>query len=395
MAIKTLKEFISLESSAGIVLFGAAVLALILDNTPWSVYYRTFFAMPFSIHLGAVGLAKPVQLWVNDGLMTLFFLLVGLEIKRELFEGELNSREKAMLPGFAALGGMVVPALVFLIVNWHHPSNLAGWAIPTATDIAFSLGILSLLGSRVPVTLKIFLTALAIFDDIGAIVIIAIFYTAHISLPMLAVAAVLVVGLVVMNRCRVERRAPYFLVGAVLWFCVLKSGVHATLVGIVLGFVIPLRVQYEKGVYSPAKMLEHRLHPWVAFLVLPLFAFANAGVSFSGMQISALWQPLPLGIIAGLFLGKQVGIFGASWLAIKMGLAHMPRYACWRGIYGIALIAGVGFTMSLFIGSLAFGGTQADHMTYVRLGVLVGSFLSGILGYALLSTTPKLPLKSA
>ena len=383
MPIRTLREFIKLESSGGIVLFLAAILALIIDNTSWSMYYRAFFGQTFSISLGDLALAKPVQLWVNDGLMVFFFLLVGLEIKRELFEGELNSRAKALLPGIAAAGGMIVPALFYIFVNMGHGDNMRGWAIPTATDIAFSLGILALLKSRIPPSLKIFLTALAIFDDIGAIVVIAIFYTSHIALGLLAVAALLTVVLVLFNRFHISHRAPYFIIGLIMWVCVLKSGVHATLVGIILGFAIPLRVNKKNGEsVSPVRELEHSLHPWVAFLILPLFAFANAGVSFKGMDWSMLLHPIPLGITLGLFFGKQFGIFVFTWVAIKFNMARMPYNSNWLGIYGISMIAGVGFTMSLFIGSLAFVGME--HMTYVRMGVLLGSFLSGICGYLLL-----------
>lgn len=385
MPIRTIRQFIKLESSGGIILFVTAVLALLVDNSPWSGFYHAFFNQIFRIQLGSLELAKPVLLWVNDGLMVFFFLLVGLEIKRELFEGELNSRAKALLPGIAALGGMIVPALVYALCNWGHGDNMNGWAIPTATDIAFSLGILALLKSRIPPSLKMFLTALAIFDDIGAIVIIAIFYTEHISLGLLAAAAGLTIVLLLLNRFKVTHRAAYFLVGLVMWVCVLKSGVHATLVGIIVGFSIPLRVYTgEKGdSISPLRELEHGLHPWVAFLILPLFAFANAGISFKGMSWDMLLHPIPLGITLGLFIGKQVGIFGFTWVAIKAGWARLPHNSNWLGVYGMALIAGVGFTMSLFIGTLAFG-QGLEHMKFVRMGVILGSLVSGVVGYVLL-----------
>ncbi|MDF1797196.1 MAG: Na+/H+ antiporter NhaA [Coxiellaceae bacterium] len=383
MPIRSFRHFLRLESSGGIVLFLAAILALIIDNSGWSSFYHAFFNQTLNISLGDFVLAKPVQLWVNDGLMVFFFLLVGLEIKRELFEGELNSKAKALLPGIAAAGGMIVPAVIYIAVNYGHGDNLRGWAIPTATDIAFSLGILALLKSRIPPALKIFLTALAIFDDIGAIVVIAIFYTHHISIGLLAVAAVLTIVLVLLNRFNVTHRAAYFIVGVIMWVCVLKSGVHATLVGIILGFAIPLRV-YTKdgGSVSPVRELEHSLHPWVAFMILPLFAFANAGISFKGMDWGMLLHPIPLGITLGLFFGKQLGIFIFTWIAIKLNWARMPHNGNWLGIYGMSMIAGVGFTMSLFIGSLAFA--SMEHMALVRMGVLLGSLLSGVAGYLLL-----------
>jgi len=383
LQFRTIREFIRLESSAGIILFIAAICALVVDNSPLHNLYHDLFHLPFTLQLGALVLSKPLLLWVNDGFMSIFFLLVGLEIKRECLEGELNTLKKAMLPAIAAFGGMVVPALVYIYFNSHDPSAMAGWAIPTATDIAFSLGILVILGSRIPVSLKIFLTALAIFDDIGAIVIIAIFYTEHISMSLLLAASVLVLCLLLLNRWRVRHFAPYFLVGLVLWFCVLKSGVHATLAGIILAFMIPIRDKKTPG-RSPLRELEHMLHPWVAFGILPLFAFANAGVTFQGMHWAQFIGGIPLGIAAGLFIGKQLGIWGASWLAVKMGLCRLPKGANALGLYGISMIAGVGFTMSLFIGSLAFGRFDTDTLAMVRVGVLVGSFLSGGLGYLVL-----------
>ena len=386
MPFRTLREFIKLESSGGIVLFIAAVVALALDNSPAHPYYQALFKLPVSLHLGALQISKPLLLWINDGLMTIFFLLVGLEIKREMFVGELNSLSKASLPGFAAVGGMLFPALIYVVFNWGDTVALRGWAIPSATDIAFSLGILALLGSRLPIALKIFLTALAIFDDIGAIIVIAVFYTEHISFIMLLTALGLIVVLVILNRLRIVAIAPYVLVGIVLWLCVLKSGVHATLAGIVLAFTIPMRDPKNPKV-SPLRNLEHKLHPWVAFGVLPIFAFANAGVSFAGITLDELLSPVTLGIALGLFVGKQVGIWLVSWLSIKFRLARLPRGGNWRGIYGISLVAGVGFTMSLFIGSLAFGHANAHYPAMVRLGVIIGSLLSGLLGYLVLRFT--------
>lgn len=383
MPFRTIREFIKLETSSGIILFITAVLAIVVDNSPLSTYYHTFFSLPLSIHLGVLNITKPLLLWVNDGFMTIFFLLVGLEVKREMFEGELSSLAKASMPVIAAVGGMLVPALIYIYFNMGNSVALQGWAIPTATDIAFSLGILALLGSRIPVGLKIYLTALAIFDDIGAIVIIAIFYTKTVSVAMLILAGFFVIVLFILNRLRVMLIAPYAVVGFLLWACVLKSGVHATLAGIILAFAIPIRDPTKED-SSPVRNLEHHLHPWVAFGILPLFAFANAGVSFKGLALSELLSPITLGIAAGLFIGKQIGIWCASWLGVKLGFARLPHGANWSGMYGIALIAGVGFTMSLFIGGLAFGRLGGTYPAMVRLGVILGSFLSGLLGYLVL-----------
>lgn len=383
MQLKSLREFIKLESSGGIVLFTAAVIAIIIDNSPWHIYYQRLFNEPMSFHIGAFSLSKPLLMWINDGFMTIFFLLVGLEIKREMLEGELSQFNKAMLPVIAAIGGMVVPALIYIFFNAGDKVALRGWAIPAATDIAFALGILSLLGKRLPVSLKLFLTAFAIIDDIGAIIIIAVFYTKHISLLSLFIASIMVLALVLLNRFRVRYLAPYLVVGFILWVSVLNSGVHATLAGIILAFTIPLRDDKHPK-KSPLRYLEHLLHPWVAFAILPLFAFANAGVSFSGVTLSELFSSVPLGIAAGLFFGKQIGIWGATMLAVKLKISKMPKGASSLGIYGVSLIAGVGFTMSLFIGSLAFGH-EAHYPAMVRMGVIMGSILSGVLGYFVLS----------
>ena len=386
LRFRTLREFLQLESSSGIVLFIAAILVLILDNTSVHAYYESLLSLPLSFQLGPLQLSKPLLSWINDGLMTIFFLLVGLEIKREMLEGELNNFAKAVLPAMAGLGGMAVPALIYVIFNWGDGTTLRGWAIPTATDIAFSLGISALLREKLPVTLKIFLTALAIFDDIGAIVIIAIFYTHYISLHLLLIAGVLLFVLILLNCLRVMTITTYVFVGIALWLCVLKSGVHATLAGMALAFAIPLRNSKKPGT-SPLRELEHKLHPWVAFGVLPVFAFANAGVSLAGIGLKDLLSPVTVGIALGLFLGKQLGIWSACWLAIKGGLAHMPHSGNWRGVYGISLTAGVGFTMSLFIGTLAFGPIGGHYPAMVRLGVIIGSFLSGTLGYVILRLT--------
>lgn len=383
MPIRRFREFIKLESSGGIILFCAAVLALIIDNTPLHVYYKAFFHLPLSFRLGEFQLEKPLLLWINDGFMAIFFLLVGLEIKREIIEGELSTFSKSVLPAVAAVGGMVVPAAFYIACNHHDSYALQGWAIPAATDIAFSLGILALLGSRIPLALKVFLTALAIIDDIGAIVVIAIFYTKNISFMMLFIAVCLIIILILMNYFSVMHMAAYIIVGAALWICVLKSGVHATLAGIIVALAIPM-YDCEKSNYSPLKSMEHTLHPWVAFGILPIFAFANAGVSFHGLQLDQLFSSIPMGIAGGLFIGKQLGIWGFTMLVVKLGWVKLPRGISSLGIYGIGLVAGVGFTMSLFIGSLAFGEANAQFAAYVRFGVLVGSVLSGILGYVVL-----------
>lgn len=383
MPFRLFREFIKLEASAGIILFATAMLALVIDNTSWAQYYEGFFSTKISLSVGSFfKLEKPLLLWINDGFMAVFFLLVGLEMKREMFEGELNSPAKAGLPAIAAFGGMFFPAIVYYYFNHHDPAAIRGWAIPTATDIAFSLGIISLLGSRIPVSVKVFLTALAIFDDIGAILIIAVFYTAHVSIVLLLIAVIMVLLLVLLNRFQVQRLGPYFVVGVVLWICVLKSGIHATLAGIVLAFAIPIR-NPDNPSESPLRLLEHKLHPWVAFGVLPLFAFANSGVSFSGITFAHLVSPIPLGIALGLFLGKQVGIWLMTMLGVRLGVASLPSDISKMGLYGISLIAGVGFTMSLFIGTLAFPAS-ATHAVYVRIGVIIGSFLSGLLGYLVL-----------
>src|SRR3990167_4918329 len=371
MPIKALREFIKLETSSGIVLLVAALFANLFSNTPLRDFYEALFGTPIGFHLGFIAMSKSLLLWINDGLMAIFFLLVGLEIKREMLEGELNNFAKSVLPVVAAVGGMVVPALIYISMNASDAIRIQGWSIPTATDIAFSLGIVALLGSRIPVSLKVFLTALAIFDDIGAIIVIAIFYAKNISWLLLVIALVLCFLLFLLNYLKVTRIIPYLLIGIVLWFCVLKSGVHATLAGIVIAMAIPMKGE-KKSRFSPSRALEHHLHPWVAFGVLPIFAFANAGIDFSKLYLGDLFSPMTLGIVCGLFIGKQVGITCASWIAIRMGLARMPRGASYASLYGIGLIAGVGFTMSLFIGNLAFGRLGESYLEMVRLGVIVG-----------------------
>lgn len=379
-----LDEFIKQDSASGILLIGAAVLALVLANSPLQWLYGALLDTPVEVRIGALHLAKPMLLWINDGLMAVFFLLIGLEVKREVLEGELSRADQIMLPGLGAIGGMAVPAAVYAWFNYGDAVAMNGWAIPAATDIAFALGILALLGDRVPVSLRVFLMALAIFDDLGAIIIIALFYTTELSFMSLVVAGIAVAVLVVMNRLRVMRTAAYIMVGVVLWVAVLKSGVHATLAGVVLGLVIPLR-DTNKPERSPLRELEHSLHPWVAFLIVPVFAFANAGVALSGMTISTLFEPVPLGVIAGLFVGKQAGIMLFCGAAILLGWAKLPTGASWVGLYGVAILCGIGFTMSLFIASLAFeqSGTVGS-IASDRLGILIGSGLSAVMGYMLL-----------
>lgn len=384
LVISSIVKFIRFESSGGIVLLLAAVIALIVSNSPFSHYYSNFLKTPLVIGFGENVLSKPIILWINDGLMAIFFLLVGLEIKRELCEGELNTREKAILPAIAALGGMIVPAIIYLFLNWGDKVALHGWAIPVATDIAFALGILSLLGSRIPLSLKVLLTAIAILDDLGAIIIIAVFYTTDVSYISLSWAIFCIILLMLLNRLRIKSFTPYALVGIALWLCVLKSGIHATLSGVILALAYPIRTDDEPN-RSPLREIETKLHPWVAFGVMPLFAFANAGVPFAGFSMKTIFESIPIGIAIGLFFGKQIGIFVSSWFAIKLNVAHMPREATWADMYGIAILCGIGFTMSLFIGTLAFSNfPELKYQAYVRIGVLTGSLISGVVGYCVL-----------
>ena len=380
-------EFIQKESASGILLIFVTILALILSNTAMSPLYESFLHIPVEIRIGPLDLDKSLYHWVNDGLMAVFYLLIGLEVKREILEGHLSSLSQVMLPGIAAVGGMAVPALVYVLLNQGNPVAMNGWAIPTATDIAFALGILSLLGNRVPVSLKIFLMALAIIDDLGAIVIIAIFYASDLSVLSITVAAGALAVLVALNLFGVSKKAAYFIVGIVLWVSVLKSGVHATLAGVALAFTIPLKAKDEHGQpFSPLKDIEHDLHFWVAFFILPLFAFVNAGVDFSGISLDQMAGSVPLGILLGLFIGKQVGVFGFSWLAIKLKLAQLPAGSNWLQLYGVSVLTGIGFTMSLFIVSLAFEDDSIFQYTD-KLAILLASFLSGIVGYLILRSS--------
>lgn len=383
MLSKTLREFLRLESASGLLLIIATVLAMIVVNTPAKPLYDLFLNIPVEIRIGQLELAKPLILWINDGLMAIFFFLIGLEIKREILEGELSNPARIILPAIGAIGGMAVPALVYVIFNLRDPIAMSGWAIPAATDIAFALGILALLSPRIPTSLKLFLLTLAIIDDLGAIVIIAVFYSGELSWISLLVAAGAIIILLIINQRGVVAIAPYLMVGVVLWVAVLKSGVHATLAGVILAFFIPLRVENEK-VKSPLHMLEHDLHPTVAYGILPLFAFVNTGISFQGLSLASLINPIPLGIAMGLFIGKQVGVFGFVWVAIKLKMAQLPEGANWLGLYGVAALCGVGFTMSLFISSLAFEQVGTTLAIDDRLGILVGSLLAGITGYFIL-----------
>lgn len=377
-----IKDFLQKESASGILLMVAAALALIFANTPLAGLYDLFLSVPLGVKVGALEIDKPLLLWINDGLMAVFFLLIGLEVKREFIAGELASPAKIALPAIAALGGMVVPALVYCWFNWGDSVALQGWAIPTATDIAFALGILALLGSRVPPSLKVFLMALAIIDDLGAIVIIAIFYTADLSIISVSIGGICFLVLITLNRLKVSRITPYMVVGAIMWVCVLKSGVHATLAGVLLAFTIPMTCENRPG-YSPLKTLDHELHNWVAYAILPIFAFANAGVGLSAGDIQQVGNPVPLGVIAGLFVGKQFGVFLFTGLAIKLGLGKLPSESNWVQLYGLSVLCGVGFTMSLFIGTLAFQHAGPDYLTTDRIGILLGSAASAVWGYAI------------
>ena len=380
---RNLDQFIESQSMGSVVLALAAVLALVISNSPWSGAYNAFRDWPGELRAGGdwLVLSKSLLHWVNDLWMAVFFFLIGLEIKREMLQGELASFRQALLPAGAALGGMLMPALIYTAINWGDTVALRGWAIPAATDIAFALGILVLLGSRVPASLKIFLTAVAIIDDLGAILIIAFFYTDNLSLMALAGVGVGIAALLLLNRLRVMAIGPYVAVGLVIWVFVYKSGIHATLAGVITALAIPL--EDGKG-GSPLKRAEHALHPWVAFAVLPMFAFANAGVSLQGVTPGTLLQSVPLGIAAGLVLGKAIGVFGVSWLLIKFAGAGLPDGANWSSLFGVCVLCGVGFTMSLFIGGLAFEGQGADYETQLKIGVLVGSLLAGVLGSLML-----------
>ncbi len=375
-----LSRFMQSESASGLLLISAAVLAMTINNSPLSFLYQGLLDIPVVVQVGALKIAKPLLLWINDGLMALFFLLIGLEVKREMLEGQLRQPSQLVLPGAAAVGGMLIPALVYWWLNHDNPAAASGWAIPMATDIAFALGVLALLGKRVPVALKLFLMTLAIIDDLGAIIVIALFYSNELSNLSLILAAVFLSILIVMNRLGVSKLTPYMVIGLFLWVCVLKSGVHATLAGVALALTIPLRNRDDSP--SPLLTLEHALHPWVAFAILPLFAFANAGVPLDGLSLESFMHPVPLGITAGLLLGKTLGVFGFTWLIIQTGWAKLPQDANWGQILGLSILCGIGFTMSLFVGSLAFVPEVSVYAGMDRVGILTGSILAALIGYA-------------
>lgn len=385
---KVFKDMLAHDAAGGILLVIAAVIALILANSSLSGFYQGILDIPIQVSAGSFIIAKPLLLWVNDGLMAIFFLVVGLEVKREVLEGHLSSVEQIILPAIAAVAGIAVPALVYVALNQGDAIAIRGWAIPSATDIAFALGLFSLFGKSVPVSLKLFLLSVAIFDDIGAIIIIAVFYSSDLSTQSLVVAALGLVTLFLLNRFRIRKVGAYLLVGTIVWVAVLKSGVHATLAGFAIAWFIPLKAQNDNQ-HSIARELEHNLHPWVAFMILPLFALANAGVNMTGVGMEDLMSPLPMGIALGLFVGKQLGIFGACWIAIKMGVASLPKGASWAQLYGVCALCGIGFTMSLFIGSLAFEGMDASYIDSVKLGVLLGSIASALVGGIILKRTIK------
>ena len=379
------KKYIKKESTSGLILIFVTLLALLIRNSDFSHFYTSFLHTQIEFKIGEIlDINKPLILWINDGLMAIFFLLIGIEIKRELIAGHLSTPQKIALPAIAALGGMIVPAVIYIAFNYGDDFALRGWAIPTATDIAFALGILSLLGRKIPASLKIFLMALAIFDDLGAILIIALFYTADLSFHAISLAGICILILLALNRFQVTKLGFYWIVGILLWIFVLKSGVHATLTGIIVAFAIPLQAVNEKRkIVSPAKSLQHHIHYWVAFYILPLFAFVNAGVDLSSLSIDKISNGASLGIILGLFLGKQLGVFGFTYLAIRYKMANMPKCVTWPQIYGVSVLTGVGFTMSLLIDALAFHNSNAFYYTD-KLGILIGSFLSGVLGYLVL-----------
>jgi len=376
-----LKDFLKQESAGGIVLIASAVLALVIANSPLATFYFGTLETKLNLSYGAFEINKPLLLWINDGLMAVFFFLIGLEVKREMMGGQLSSWDKASLPLMAAIGGMAVPALVFVAFNYNEPANINGWAIPAATDIAFALGILSLLGPRVPVAMKALLLAVAVIDDIGAITVIALFYSGEIKTDMLIGAAIVYALLFAVNRMRIASGMPYVVLTVIMWVFVLKSGVHATLAGVAAGMMIP--TQTREGTNLLYEM-EHTLHKWVAFLVIPIFGFANAGVSLTGISPAVILSPLPLGIALGLLIGKQIGIVGMAWIAVKAGFATLPEGIGWRKIHGLSLLAAIGFTMSLFIGGLAF--EDQAQVDAVKIGVLAGSLVAALAGYFLIKS---------
>ncbi|MCT8634256.1 Na+/H+ antiporter NhaA [Glaesserella parasuis] len=381
--IQHIRKFLQLESASGILLLAFAMLAMLFANTPLKDLYFDFLSMPVSIQIGLFSIHKPLLMWVNDGFMAVFFVLIGLEVKREMMVGAISSYQRAIFPAIGALGGMIVPALVFTLINSDSPEFQQGWAIPMATDIAFALGVLGLLGKRVPFALKIFLLALAIIDDLGAIVVIAIFFSHELSTTALISAVIAITALIIMNRMRVTAICAYMVVGLILWASVLKSGVHATLAGVIIGFCVPLK---GKNGEEPLAHFEHILAPWCSFVILPLFAFSNAGVSLACMRLSPLFSPLTMGVALGLLVGKTLGVFSFSFLAVKLGIAQLSEGINFKQIFAVSVLCGIGFTMSMFLAGLAFGGDEADgqFISLARLGILIGSGISAVLGYYLL-----------
>ena len=385
--VQLIQRFLKLESAGGILLLFSAAVAMLLANSPLSSQYNDFLNLPVSLQIGSFSINKTLIHWINDGFMAVFFVLVGMEVKKELFEGALSSYQQAIFPAIAAVGGMIVPALVYWFIAKQDPSLANGWAIPMATDIAFALGIMALLSKQVPLPLKIFLLALAIIDDLGAIVVIALFFSHELSVQALIFSGVSILTLVLLNRFRVSVLCAYMVIGAILWASVLKSGVHATLAGVIIGFCIPLKG--KKG-ERPLHDFEHILAPWSSFVILPLFAFANAGVSFDGIDVSMISSPLLLAIACGLIIGKPVGVFGFSYISVKLGLAKLPDGIKFKQIFAVAVLCGIGFTMSMFLASLAFDADAGESVnTLSRLGILLGSTVSATLGYLFLKQTTK------
>ena len=382
-----IRRFIHLESSGGLILIGATILAMIVKNSPLADLYMAFLNTHGTVSVGALKISKPLFLWVNDAWMAIFFFLVTLEIKREILYGHLSDIKQIVLPATAAVGGVVVPALIFVAINWGDPDSVRGWAIPTATDIAFALGVLSLLGKRAPISLKVLLMTLAVLDDLGAIVIIALFYTSNLSAFALAIASVFIAGLLMLNRFKAQSSAAYIILGMCLWVCVLKSGVHATLAGVITAVAIPGRIDINEQ-SSMMESLIKKLHPWVAFLILPMFAFVNAGVAFSGMDPMRLLEPVPLGILLGLFLGKPLGVFLFAALTLKLKFAQMPVGMNWTRLLGVSVLCGIGFTMSFFVASLAYQELGMGYSRPDRLAIIIASVASGIIGYLILYFAP-------
>ena len=382
-AKKLFTKIVRQESFPGMLLVSMAVIAIAVANSPLNKYYILLINTLLVFQIGAFEISKPLLLWINDGLMAIFFFYIGLELKREFIEGELSKKENIILPAIGAIGGMLLPASIYVLINFNDPVALQGWAIPAATDIAFALGILALLGSRVPLSLKVFLTSLAIFDDVAAIIIIAFFYTSKISFFALSIAAISCFVLLMLNSFNVVKKSVYIFIGLIMWGAMLKSGVHATLAGVLLAMFIPMQTKHSHS-ESPLKSIEHDLKPLVAFSILPIFAFCNSGINFDGLSIHHLLHGVPLGVALGLFLGNQIGIFAFCWAGIKLGLARLPEGVSWLSLYGTASLCGVGFTMSLFIGSLAFEETGQNIIIDERLGILIGSLFSAVLGYLIL-----------